>query len=118
MRSSFVVVVAVVVGVEEVTVVEVIVGAVAAAKSRRALVRGGSPQMVPRNGMTLPRPRLRLLRSATTITLWAFPEFRTGFDFFFFDFFLCCVIDSLSIFLFYSPIFFSRRHFEDAFHRS
>lgn len=80
MRSSFAVVE--VVGVEEVTVVvEVIVGAVAAAKSRRALVRGGSPQMVPRNGTTL---LPRLLRSAPTMTLWAFPGFRTGFYLFFF----------------------------------
>lgn len=66
------------------TVVEVIVGAVAAAKSRRALVRGGSPQMVPRNGTTL---LPRLLRSAPTMTLWAFPGFRTGFYLFFY-----CVI--------------------------
>lgn len=57
-----------------VKVTVVIVGAVAAAKSR-ALARGGSPQMVPR------------LRS--TRTLWAFPEFRT--DFFAFRVLLACV---------------------------
>lgn len=74
-----------------VKVTVVIVGAVAAAKSR-ALARGGSPQMVPR------------LRS--TRTLWAFPEFRTDFFFAF-----CLLVIRLHCQFFYSLFF--RKIFHD-----
>lgn len=62
----------------------VIVGAVAAAKSR-ALARGGSPQKVPRNTTLLP------LRSKT---LWAFPEPLQNWDFFFL---LLCLLHCVNL---------------------
>lgn len=75
-----------------VKVTVVIVGAVAAAKSR-ALARGDSPQMVPR------------LRS--TRTLWAFPEFRTDFLLFAFCLLVfrlhCQFFDSLFFAKFFTP---------------